>query len=187
MRPRCVAQAATLAPKVMARALTREQARVLFAIAQGPSAAPDRAGRRGVELSTIRTRAGIAAEACREAIRLLSRKDEGYVIQVPGTARAPRWRLSKWARERIPTDIEWADVVVAAYKARNPRSGKVSQVDVTRALNGVYPAERVHAVLDEMAEIRYYLSRDRLADSGYYTFQARWFHYEELYIELWRR
>jgi hypothetical protein len=171
----------------VARALSREQARVLHAIARGPSPAGDRAGQRGVDLTTIRSRAGISLEASREEIRFLSRRDEGYVVQVPGTVRKPRWALSKWARDRIPTDPEWADVLVSAYQARNHRSGKVNINDVTRALAADYLEERVREVLAGMAGTRYYLSRDRLQGSDYYILHASRFQYEELYIQLWRQ
>jgi hypothetical protein len=166
-------------------ALSNEGARVLLAVADGPDHASVLARRKGVALTDLCARTGLSSGTCKRAAGEL--REAGYVIQVPGTANAQRWDLSKRIRDKIVRDAESADVVTAAYDLRNPRSGTVVRADLLRlvANDYKYGAERAAAIIDGLARADYYLRPDARAP-GYFVVLTGCYEYEKTYIELQR-
>ena len=166
-----------------ARILTREQAQVLSAISDGAEA---RTWQKGVDLETIKRRTNLSTKQCRDAIAFLRRKTEGYVVRVPGSAESPRWALSKWAGARLPVDADSADILFAAVRSRNEKSGKFRLHDIAAMLGGDYAEDRIHKVVTQLAAVGYYIKPDQAKGSEYYTIHTRWFRYEQPFIELRR-
>ncbi len=165
-------------------AISREQAKVLSAIVDGPTSSEERARRKGVRMETIVERTKLPKDVCVAAIAFLRRKREGYIKQVPGSTKAPRWALTKDTAKILPRDRESADLLAASFELRNTRNNKV-HIDALRQRFKSDYGDRVDAVVAHIAKQGYYLEPDNLPD--YYTVKPSNFTYESEYVALRRR
>lgn len=135
-------------------------------------------------METIVERTKLPRDVCSAAISFLRRKKEGYIKQVPGSTKAPRWALTKDTAKLLPQDRESADLLTAAFELRNTRNNKV-QIEVLRQRFKADYGDRIDPVIAHIAKQGYYLKPDNLP--GYYTVKPSNFTYESEYVALRRR